>query len=450
GKNDFDDDIWYSSVDNTGIRTTAKNIGYPLNNNCFSSVCSVSPDGSRLLVQGIYDKIDCKKNKDEFYLYFSEKTKNGWSIPEKLLIYDFFNNNVYADFYLSSDSKVLLMAIESTDSYGDLDIYVSFLELNGSWSKPMNLGNTINTNQKEYSPFIASDGVSLYFSSKGHGGFGDADVFISRRLDDTWANWSDPENLGSTINTSGADAYYVIPASGDYIYFVSTDNSYGAEDIFRASLPGNVQPKPVVLISGKIINPNTKEPVEANISVEILPDGNNIGTYKSNHETGDYKIVLPAGYKYGIRIEAKGYIFSNDIYDARKITGYTESEKITELFPIEEGTTVQLNNIYFELSKAELKPESFPELDKVVSFLNANPTIKIEISGHTDSTGSDEINNKLSDDRARTVKNYIVSKGIQEDRIESKGYGSKKPIASNATPEGWALNRRVEFVIIKK
>jgi outer membrane protein OmpA-like peptidoglycan-associated protein len=450
GKTDFDDDIWYSTNDNYGIWTLAKNIGYPLNNKCFSSVCSVSPDGNRLVLQGIYEDVDCKKNKNELFLYYSDKTKNGWSIPQRFKIKDFYNNNVYADFYLSNDGKTLLMAIEGNDSYGDLDIYVSFLETDEEWSKPLNLGQVINTNQKEYSPFLASDGVSLYFSSKGHGGYGDADVFIYRKLDDSWTNWSAPENLGPYINTSGTDAYYVIPASGEYAYFVTTDNSYGAEDIFRVSLPDNVKPNPVVLISGKVINQQTKEPVAANISYENLSGGGNISTLKSNPETGEYKIILPVGFKYNIKIEAKGYIYSNEVYDAEKITEYTELEKTIESVPIEVGTTVKLNNVYFELSKSELKQESYTELDKVVAFLNENPNIKIEIGGHTDNTGNDKINDTLSENRAKTVRNYIVSRGIQSDRIEYKGYGSRKPISTNNTPEDWALNRRVEFIILDK
>ena len=166
GKTEFDDDIWISTLDNTGDWTPAKNMGYPLNNNCFSSVSSVSPDGNNMLLQGIFDKTDCKKKSDELYLYTSYKSKNLWSIPKKLQINNFYNKNVYADFFLCNDGKVLLMAIENIDSYGDLDIYVSILQENGEWTAPANLGKKINTNLKEYSPFLASDNVSLYFSSQ--------------------------------------------------------------------------------------------------------------------------------------------------------------------------------------------------------------------------------------------------------------------------------------------
>lgn len=450
GKTDFDDDIWYSTIDYNGRWSPAKNIGYPLNNKCFSTVSSVSPDGNRIILQGLYESVDCRKNKNELYLYYSEMTNNGWSVPQKFRINQFYNTNAYADFYLSNDGRILLMAIEGTDSEGDLDIYVSFFISENEWSNPVNLGDVINTDQKDYSPFLASDGVSLYFSSKGHGGYGDADVFVTRRLDDSWKNWSAPENLGPYINTAGADAYYVIPASGDYTYFVSTDKSYGAEDIFRVSLPDNVKPNPVVLISGKVINSKTKQPIEANISYEIYPDGGNLRSLKSNPETGEYKIILPVGHKYNIKIESLGYIYSNEIFDAGKITEFRETEKIFESVPIEEGTIVKLNNIYFELSRSDLKPESYPELDKVVSFLFENPGLKIEIGGHTDNTGNDKINDTLSENRAKTVRNYIVSHGIQPDRIEYKGYGSRKPVASNDTPEGWALNRRVEFTVLDK
>ncbi|HEY5534944.1 MAG TPA: OmpA family protein [Ignavibacteria bacterium] len=449
GKTEFDDDIWISELDNNGGWTPAKNAGYPLNNNCFSSICSVSPDGTKMLLQGIFDKTVCKKNSDELYLYTSEKNKNGWSIPKKLNIPKFFNKNIYADFFLSNDGKFLLMAIENIDSYGDLDIYVSILDENNEWNAPLNLGIKVNTNLKEYSPFLAADNVSLYFSSKGHEGFGDADVFVARRLDDTWKNWSEPENLGQTINTSGADAYYVIPASGDFAYFVSTDNSIGAEDIFRVLLPGKVKPNPVVLISGKVIDVKTKQPIEADIVYELPPDGGILGSLKTNPENGEFKLTLPVGHNYGFRVNAKGYIFAWETFDAKKFKDYTEAEKIINLTPIEEGTTTKLNNIYFELGKSDLKTESYSELDKVVKFLNENPGVRIEISGHTDSTGNDIINDTLSENRAKNVRKYIVSNGIYEDRISYKGYGSKKPVASNDTPEGMRLNRRVEFTILE-
>ncbi len=448
GKTDFDDDIWISTLDGNGKWTAAKNMGYPLNNNCFSSVCSVSPDGMKMLLQGIFDKTDCKKKSDELYLYTSDKTKNGWSLPNKQRINNFYNKNDYADFFLSNDGKVLLMAIENLDSKGDLDICVSFLEDNGDWTSPLNLGDKINTNLKEYAPFLAADGVSLYFSSKGHGGYGDADVFVSRRLDDTWKNWSEPENLGSAINTSGADAYYVIPASGDYVYFVSTDNSYGAEDIFKVLLPGTVKPNPVILVSGKVINSKTKQPVDASIIYELPPDGGILGSLKTNPESGEFKLTLPIGHNYGFRVEAKGYVFKWDTYDARKNNEYTEVEKIIELDPIEEGQVIKLENIYFELSSSQLKPESYQSLDNVIAFLKNNPKIKIEIGGHTDSTGTKIINDTLSENRAKNVREYIVSKDIPADRVTFRGYGSTRPFVPNTSPENWALNRRVEFTIL--
>jgi len=447
-KQEFDDDIWYSVLNSAGNWTDAKNIGTPLNNECFSNVCSVSPDGNTLLLMGVYETQNCARNFAIPNLYFTHRTSTGWSTPEKVTIKNFFNKNKFANFFLTGDGVTLLMAVEGKDSKGDQDIYVSFLTGNNEFSEPINLGSVINTNGKELSPFLAADGVTLYFSSTGHKGFGDADVFMSRRLDNSWTKWSEPVNLGKPINTDGWDADYVIPASGEYVYFVSTTGGYGAEDIFRMKLPENFKPKPVVLISGKVINAKTKQPVDANLYFTVIPENKETGKARTDPATGEYKYTLQIGSNYRIRAEAKDFVFSEFVFVTTNITDYTETEKDIELSPVETGKTVKLNFIYFDLNSSTLRSESYPELDNVVSFLNQNPEVKIEIGGHTDSTGTDDLNNKLSEARAKSVKEYIISKGINEKRITHKGYGKTKPITSNSTPEGMQMNRRVEFKIL--
>jgi OmpA-OmpF porin, OOP family len=444
-KNEEDQDIWFSTKTDTGTWTIAKNIGSPLNNINNNAIYAVTPDGNTLLLLGKY----YNNNESGNGFSISHKTNSGWSFPENLNIANYYNMNKYVSAFLSNDGKTLLLSLQRNDSFGDLDIYVSFLEKDGGWSEPVNLGPAINTEKSETTPFLASDGVSLYFSSNGHGGYGHQDVFVARRLDSTWKNWSKPENLGPTINSAGWDGYYTIPASGDYAYFISSDNSYGKGDIFRTLLPKNVRPKPVILVSGKVINAKTKEPIEAKIFYEVLPEGKEIGTARSNPNNGNYKITLPAGKKYGFRAEAAGFISVNDNIETFKLSEYKEIERDLELVPIEIGQTVRLNNLFFDFDKSILRDESFPELDRVVKMMNENPDIVIEISGHTDDKGSIEYNQKLSEARAKAVVEYILQKNIDKKRLEFKGYGKTKPITDNDTEVGRQLNRRVEFIIIK-
>ncbi len=441
-----DQDIWYSILQDDGTWSAAQNIGFPLNNTYPNAVLSVTPDGNTLLLLGAYDE----SGKVSPGVSMAHRTAFGWSFPQKLNIRNLNQNSSYASYYLSNDSKTLLLSIENQDSYGDRDLYVSFRQADDSWSEPMNLGPVINTNKKDASPFIAADGKTLYFASLGHGGYGGEDLYTSTRLDDTWKNWTKPANLGPGINTAGKDYYYIIPAKADYSYLVSSDNSYGLRDIFRLKIETRMKPKPVVLVFGKVRNAKTKDPIEARVVYEILPDGKEAGLANSNPQSGDYKITLQSGLKFGFRAEAKGFISVNDFLDLTDIKEYTEIERNLELVPIETGEIVRLNNIFFDYDKSTLKEESFPELNRVVKFLNENPSIEIEISGHTDARGSDEYNLKLSHDRSRSVVEYIISQGITANRLTYRGYGETVPLATNDTEEGMELNRRVEFKILKK
>ena len=441
-----EDDIWYSTLVDSQW-TPAKNIGYPLNNKYSNFVQSVTPDGNALLLGNVYNK----DGSMSAGVSLSYKTRNGWSFPEKQIIDNFYNNSPYANYFLSNNGRVLLMAIERKDSKGGLDLYVSFLKDENHWSEPKNLGPIVNTCMNDYSPFLAADGVTLYYSTEGYPGYGKADIFVTKRLDDTWQNWTLPQNLGPVLNSNEADAKYNIPASGKYAYFSSEKNSIGGSDIFRIKLPEKAKPKPVVLISGRVLNDRTNEPVAAKIYVEELPSGKEVAIARTDPKTGAFKIILPAGKKYGFRAVAKGFFEVNKNIDLTDITEYTEIEdEIMRIGPVEVGTVVRLNNIFFEFAKAILKPESFPELNRTVEFLKNNPNVEIEIAGHTDNIGSEITNLKLSQKRAQAVADYLIEHGIDPKRLIVKGYGESRPIAFNNTEEGRAMNRRVEFKVLKK
>jgi len=438
-----DTDIWISYLGKDSSWSPAVNAGKPLNNKLNNFVCSITPDGNTILLGGYYDEFHLDKDK----VYYSKKTKTGWSNPKPLNIKNFYNNHQFGVYYLCNDGKTLLMSVERRDSYGDLDIYVSFHIDGNMWTEPMNLGNTINTKYDDTTPFIASDGVTLYFASEGHKGYGEYDIFMSRRLDSTWKKWSVPVNLGEEINSDEWEAYYRLDAQGTYAYFVSYAGGNDA-DIYRVRLPEEIRPNPVVLVSGIITDAVTKEPVEADVLYEFLPDGTEAGIASSNPLTGEYKIVLPAGRNYGFHTEAEGYLSVSENIDATDVNIYTEITKNIELKKNIVGQIVRLNNVFFDFDKYDLKEESFPELDRVADFLNENPGVIIEISGHTDNIGSDEYNLVLSENRAKSVRDYLISKGIQEYRVTYKGYGESVPVDTNETDEGRQNNRRVEFKIL--
>lgn len=447
GKDKDEDDIWFAKMDSGGNWQPATNVGAPLNNNYNNFVQSITPDGNSLLIGNIYN-LDGSMGPG---VSISNKTKDGWSLPQAQEIEGFYNLNQYANYYLSNDNRFLILSIEMKDSYGGLDLYVCQRKGENQWSKPKNMGRNINTVTNDYSPFLAADGVTLYYSTSGLSGYGKEDIFMSRKLDDSWVNWSDPQNLGTEVNSKESDTKYNIPASGEFAYYSSTLNSVGLNDIFRIRLPSAVKPKPVVLVKGKVLNERNGKGVSAEIIYETLPDGKEVGRARTDPNTGEYTIVLPAGYNYAFRAIADDFIGVAQNLNLTDIKEYSEIEQSDlRLAPIEVGAVVTLNNIFFEYAKAVLKPESFPELNRVVEFLELNPKVSIEIGGHTDNTGSDATNDRLSKNRAQAVADYLILNGITSNRITAVGYGKHRPVAFNDTDEGRGKNRRVEFTIMKK
>jgi OmpA-OmpF porin, OOP family len=441
-------DIWMADISNGVGTATASHLGAPFNTETYNSVAGVSPDENSMMIKGNF-KNGKFVGRGYSLIY---RTATGWSDPVGLDIKDYENmaKGKYVGAYWSQDGKSLLLSMSEKSTDDNQDIYVSQLQADGSWSRPMNLGKTINTTGDEHSPFLASDGKTLYFSSNREGGLGSNDIWMSKRLDDTWTNWSKPENLGSDVNTSDWDAYYSIDASGKYAYMASSKNSKGREDIVRIKLKEEVQPDPVVLVKGKVLNAKTNEPISATIAYNGLVDGVNYGVARTNPSTGEYKIVLPYGKNYDFSANAPSFIGVSENLDLTGVGGYREIERILYLVPIEVGSTVRLNNIFFETGSSTLKEESFAELNRVVEFMKNNPTVKIELGGHTDNVGTDAINNKLSQDRVNSVQKYLTEKGVSADRMVAKGYGKTKPVASNDTDEGRQQNRRVEFIILEK
>ena len=433
-----DIDVWYSSRTATDW-TAAVNMGYPLNNQGYNWVISVSPDNNTLLLANTYNSDGSSSGSG---LSMSYKTANGWSVPSSLNIKGFYNDNNYVDYCLGPNKKVLLMAIENKDTYGQRDLYVSFLTNNNTWSTPMNLGGTINTFGDEESPFLAADNKTLYFGTEGHRGYGSNDIFITRRLDDTWKNWSEPLNIGPQVNTINFEASFLLSAKGDFAYFVSD------EDIYKIKTTEAARPEPVVMISGTVYNSKTKAPLSADIRYFDLSENVVLGNAISDPSTGKYKIALPKGKLYGFLGEKDGFYSVSENIDLKELDDYAEVKKDLYLAPIEVGEVIRLNSVFFEFNKADLKSESYNELDRLYDILMKSPGLKIEIAGHTDDKGSEQYNMTLSNSRALSVRKYLLDKGISADRLKSRGYGETQPVVANDSEENRAYNRRVEFRVL--
>jgi outer membrane protein OmpA-like peptidoglycan-associated protein len=372
---------------------------------------------------------------------------------------------------LSADERTLFFVSDRPGGLGGRDIYMCRRLPNGKWSAPINLGPPVNTPYDEDGPFFHPDGKTLFYSSNGPNSMGGFDIFRTElRPDSTWAP---PANLGYPINTPGDEIYFVLSASGLHGYYASErDDSYGEKDIYLIDFSTLREEKPVAsqkpaddlqissepapvtfrpnltLVTGIIYDAETNQPLEATITLIDNEKGDTIAVLTSNAASGKYLISLPAGRNYGIAVTAPGYAFHSENFIVETTQGYREVRKDIGLNKYKTGTVIILRNIFFDFDKATLRPESKAELERVYQLLVENPRLKIRIAGHTDSMGSDEYNQKLSENRARSVYEYLIQRGISADRLSYIGYGESKPVDTNETDEGRQNNRRVELEIL--
>jgi outer membrane protein OmpA-like peptidoglycan-associated protein len=349
---------------------------------------------------------------------------------------------------ISADGRTLYFVSNRRGGYGGYDIWKSNLTDKG-WGEPENLGPNINTSANEQSPFIHADDSTLYFCSNGWPGMGGQDLFVSKLQKD--GKWGKPENLGYPINTNGDESGLTISANGSTAYFSSNNlNGLGGFDIYTFEMPVNIRPHIVTYVKGIVEDLKTKQPLET--AVEIIDLQNNLPVYRdySAAEKGDFLATITSGKNYGLNISKSGYLFYSENFS---LVGHSPNNpfNITVLLePIDIGNKVILKNIFFDSNKFDIKPESQAELQKLVDFLTVNPTLYIEISGHTDNVGNDQANQILSENRAKAVYTYLVANKIDPARLRYKGYGKTQPIAPNDTDEGRSKNRRTEFKIIAK
>ncbi len=450
-----DEDIWYSEKDSiTGNWLQAKNIGRPLNNKGPNFISSISSDGNAMLL--LLGNAYYSKNKMTQGVSMSTKNADGtWSKPKNLDITNDYNLSAKANYFLSDDMKTIIMSVERKDSHGDRDMYVIFLNEDGTWTQPMNLGDQINSAAEEGSPFLASDGKTMFFSSKGFSGYGGYDIYLSRRLDDTWQNWSEPENLGAGFNSSEDDIFFNFTENDEYAYF--TRGTKTNIDIYKVKLPYYQKPKMlaslmganynnpniIVSIKGRVFNAVTLRPIEASIEFIRQVDEQQIELIAA--DTLGFVTTLSEGFKYQIVAKSDNYYNSIDDVDLRDIINSVEIEKNLYLDPIVKDKAIILNNVYFDFDSDVIRPKSFPELDNISEMLLDNPNLHMTIDGHTCSIGTTEYNQNLSERRAGSIVKYFIGKGVLETSLTYHGYGEARPKVPNTTEKGREINRRVEF-----
>lgn len=445
-----------------------------LNTDDHDASVALSPDGQLLFTyKGVPDGT----------LFVSHLKGDKWSKPKEL------NKNINTKFHetatsLSHDGKKLFFVSNreedgfNNSTIGDRDIFVSELDKKGNWDKAKNIGDVINTKYDERGVFIHPDGRTMYFSSKGHETMGGFDIFYSEL--DSSGNWGKPVNVGYPINTPDDDVFFTVAGNARYAYYSSAkEDGFGYQDIYRITFLGpeklmvagaednllagseiaveqkiettdtvKIRKVRLTILKGTITDAISEEPIEAEIEIVDNEKDEIINTLNSNSKTGKYLVSLPSGKNYGIAVKAEDYLFYSENINIPFSASYQEVIKDIVLSKVSVGSKIILKNIFFDYDKASIKPESYPELNRLVKLLEAYPNMQIEIGGHTDNHGSLAYNTSLSENRAKSVVDYLIEKGISKTRLEYKGYAFTQPIADNDTDEGRQQNRRVEFKVL--
>jgi outer membrane protein OmpA-like peptidoglycan-associated protein len=437
---EFQEEFFYSDRINDSLWRKALNLGPPINTSGNEGGLFISPDG-RFLFFAACERDDGVGSCD---IYWSKRLGKSWSVPENL------GPSVNSTSWdsqpsFSSDGKTLYFASKRPGGKGSSDIWKAVLRDDMTWSRPVNLGDSINTPREEMAPFIHPDDQTLYFSSKGHTGMGGFDLYYSKR--DVTGNWKSPKNMGYPINTFADEITLVVNASGDVAYISSgKSGGKGKQDIYAFKLYKEAQAERVTYFKGIVFNKDTKAKLLAAFELISLDSGKVIARSTSDPITGEFLLILPPNRDYALNVSKEGYLFYSDNFSLTSPgSGLEPFVKSIPLQPLKVGETVVLKNIFFDTDKFDLKPESRVELEKLVELLKKNPKIRIEISGHTDIMGTPQHNLELSDNRAKAVYDYLVAHGISKDRMTYAGYGITKPIDSNDTEQGRANNRRTEF-----
>ena len=449
---DYFEDIYYSSREEDGDWEKAVNLGLPVNSDRHDATVGLSVDGNKLFIyrdneRGIGN------------IYMTERKGKTWTEPQELPS-PINSKNQETSACFDPTGKIIYFVSNRPGGEGGKDIYKAVMNDQGEWGDAENLGPIINTQYDEDAIFMHADGKTLYFSSKGHNTMGGYDIFKSTLEK---GSWSKPENVGYPLNSPDDDVCIVVTANGETGYYTSDKiQGKGKRDIYSVifydAIKENNRPK-LTLYKGVVKDAKTGAPIAATIEVYDNENDKLIATYESNSATGKYMVSLPSGHDYGINVTAKGYLFYSENFLLPETKVYEEVKKDIELDKLEVGKKVVLNNIFYDYNESSLRPSSYNELGKVIKLLNNNPNLRLELSAHTDSRGSDSYNERLSQKRAQSCVDYLIGKGIDKSRLIAKGYGEKKPIVTEAEidkmprevqkEEAHQKNRRTEFKIIE-
>lgn len=434
---------FFVSYRENGEWTPAVDLGPPINTQYNEGAQSISADGLHLYFTG------CNRpgGHGSCDIYYSRRVGNNWSPPVNL------GPPVNGPSWdsqpsIAPDGRTLYFVSNRRGNIGRMDIWTSVLQEDGRWSDPVNLGPVINTTGREMSPFIHPDNRTLYFASDGHLGMGGLDLFYSVR--DEEGNWQTPVNLGYPINTHADEMSLVVGASGREAYFASEQSGgQGRSDLYFFELYEEARPNMVTYMKGFVFDAHTRRRLRASFELVDVQNEEILVQSFSDDRTGEFLIPIPAGRNLALNVWRDGYLFFSENFSFADVrTGLDPHLYDIPLQPIREGETVVLRNIFFETDSHDLLPESLSELQRLFNLLTLNPGLKIEISGHTDSTGSFAYNKTLSQNRALSVYNFLVEKGIDRSRLSYTGYADTQPVAGNDTEEGRARNRRTEFKVI--
>ncbi|MDI1353997.1 MAG: OmpA family protein [bacterium] len=474
GERDISDNGYYedlySSMKLEGKWQPAKALSKNVNTEDHDAVAGLSPDGSKLYVYRF-------TSSDGGDLYESILFGLDWEPPVRMNKY--INTRYHeSTVSLSFDGKRLFYVSKKPAGFGDSDIYFCDMDVNGEWGHSTNIGPAINTKYGEEAVFMHPDGMTMYFSSKGHGTMGGYDIFKTTLINDKWQT---PVNLGYPINGPDDDVFFVVSGSGNHAYFSSTkEGGMGDYDLYKITFLGSekqpmlntqdqlislranpvsnlkaeeaveVRSAKVTILKGLVQDKKSGKPLEA--TVDLIDNEKNVvlASFKSNSITGKYLVTLPSGKNYGISVKSPGYLFHSENFLLPEAADFQEFNQDVALEKVEVGSSVVLRNIFFDSDKYEIKSESANELERLVKFLKDNSSTGIEIASFTDSQGTEEYNIKLSNERSKSVVNYLTSKGIEASRLTGKGYGESKPISTNDTEAGRQKNRRTEFKILSK
>ena len=442
----YDEDIYVSQKNAQGVWQQPTPISENVNTPRNEGTCTVSADGRTLIFTACEDR----SGLGSCDLYLTRRTGDRWSRPENL------GHNVNSRAWesqpsLSADGRTLYFVSDRKGGAGRRDIYVTQRQGDTTWTVAQNVGATINTARDEVSPFIHVNGQTLYFASNGRPGFGGFDLYVTERE----SAWSEPQNLGYPINTYQDQASLFITADGRHGYYSNEqnrDNNAIRSEIYRFELPEQIRvSNRSSYVQGTVYDAVTKQPLGADVELIDLRQQQQVSTVQSDSVTGRYLMVLTEGTYYALYVNKQQYLFKSLTFDYATPEDEAVPQPVTVdvyLDPVQPGKETVLNNIFFDTDKYEIKERSEPELQKIITFLQENSSVRIVINGHTDNVGATDYNQRLSANRARAVYDYLVAAGVAADRLDSQGYGSERPVAGNDTAAGRQKNRRIAFEIL--